>query len=354
MSISVKFLEAYNGDSILISFQGDDGKTKNILIDGGTRHTYVKKRRSGDLKREVELIQKKNEKIDLLVLTHIDDDHIGGILELFKDQKLDKTIIKNLWFNSGRLIAEYLDSSINDQDRNISIGIYNTLETSFQQAIDLETLLQNLNCWDRTIKKRIVVEPIDNCKLTIISPSKRTLKKLHNNWKTKKPESLKNSPSQTDYHIPLINLMSEEDTYKKDSSIPNGSSISFILEYKNRKLLFLGDAHPNVIVESLQELGYTKNKKLRLDLLKVSHHGSKKNTSKKLLELIDCDVFVISTNALKHGLPDKLTLARIIKSNPRCTLLFNYNILGRVFLEEDFQNTTFKAKYLNKEAIQFY
>jgi len=154
MPISVKFLEAHNGDSVLIFFQCNDGNTKNILANGGTRHISIKKRIEEDLRKEVELIQKKNEKINLLILTHIDDD-IGGILELFKDRKLDKTIMKNLCFNSGRLITEHIGFSVNDQDRNISLEIYNTLETSSQKAIDFEFFFKNLICLDRTIKKSL-------------------------------------------------------------------------------------------------------------------------------------------------------------------------------------------------------
>lgn len=39
-----------------------------------------------------------------------------------------------------------------------------------------------------------------------------------------------------------------------DNSVVNGSSISFILEYKDYKLLFLADSHPDIVRENIQGL----------------------------------------------------------------------------------------------------
>ena len=99
-----------------------------------------------------------------------------------------------------------------------------------------------------------------------------------------------------------------------DSSPNNGSSIAFLFEINNFRILFLADAHPFVIAKSLKEqFKCTKNKKLKIDFVKLSHHGSKRNTSLKLLELIDCSNFIISTDGYSpHNHPHKETLAKII------------------------------------------
>lgn len=96
--IEIEVLPANEGDCILITIEKED---IHILIDGGTAETY-----RNYLKTR--LIQLKNEGkvIDLLIVTHIDNDHIGGIIELFKENgsDMDSKIIRirNIWHNSYR------------------------------------------------------------------------------------------------------------------------------------------------------------------------------------------------------------------------------------------------------------
>ncbi len=91
--ITIDFLKAYNGDAIHISYD-----SKNIIIDTGIGATYSSKRGNqpkqyGELKKIIDKLKEKKEKIDLLVITHWDDDHIGGILK---------------WFNEG---GHYMDTN---------------------------------------------------------------------------------------------------------------------------------------------------------------------------------------------------------------------------------------------------
>ena len=49
------------------------------------------------------------------------------------------------------------------------------------------------------------------------------------------------------------------------------------------------------------------------DAIKISHHGSRSNTSVTLLEIIDAPIYFISTNGQKHGHPDMPVLLEIVK-----------------------------------------
>jgi beta-lactamase superfamily II metal-dependent hydrolase len=69
-------------------------------------------------------------------------------------------------------------------------------------------------------------------------------------------------------------------------------------------MLFLGDAHDQVVADNIRTLGYSDTNKLKLDLVKISHHGSQHNTSSETLSL-DSPCYVISTDGSKHGLPNK-------------------------------------------------
>ncbi|MCD4680800.1 MAG: hypothetical protein K8S00_10475, partial [Bacteroidales bacterium] len=77
--MKIKFLQADHGDSILVSFD-ENNIRRNILIDGGPGTAYKEKdRRTGryiakTLQKELARLKNNNEKIDLLILTHVDDD----------------------------------------------------------------------------------------------------------------------------------------------------------------------------------------------------------------------------------------------------------------------------------------
>jgi beta-lactamase superfamily II metal-dependent hydrolase len=100
--------------------------------------------------------------------------------------------------------------------------------------------------------------------------------------------------------------------------------------------LFTGDALPQPIIDSLKKFGYTTKKPLEADFVKLSHHGSKKNTNSTLLNLIKSENFLISTDSDVHGLPDKRCLARVIKGRKKVNLYFNYPELAtQLFSEQD-------------------
>ena len=112
----------------------------------------------------------------------------------------------------------------------------------------------------------------------------------------------------------------------EDTAPANGSSISFILEYENKKLLFLADSHPSVIQKSLHLHYENDDFPIFFDMIKLSHHGSNGNTSPELLELIDSDKYIFSTNGKPFQHPDIETIARIVNRKAKKTreLFFNY------------------------------
>jgi beta-lactamase superfamily II metal-dependent hydrolase len=59
-------------------------------------------------------------------------------------------------------------------------------------------------------------------------------------------------------------------------------------------------------------------------LVKVAHHGSKRNTSPALLKLLCSPTYLISTNGDQFDHPDKECLAQILKLARPKRLYFNY------------------------------
>ena len=98
-----------------------------------------------------------------------------------------------------------------------------------------------------------------------------------------------------------------------DTSPANGSSIAFIFEYKGQRALLGADAHPGVLVDSLARFKQASGEtRVRLDLFKLPHHASKANVTTKLIETVDTDCYLVSTNGDTFGHPDDAAIARTI------------------------------------------
>jgi beta-lactamase superfamily II metal-dependent hydrolase len=96
-----------------------------------------------------------------------------------------------------------------------------------------------------------------------------------------------------------------------------------MLEYEGKLALLAGDALPSVMLTALHL--HWPNQKPQVELLKLSHHGSKANTDDSLLKAIDCRRFLFSSNGKGHKHPDTATIARVLKNIRNPQLIFNYD-----------------------------
>lgn len=327
--MKIQTLPAVNGDFIIVS-SGSGEETNYVVIDGGTPGNYKK-----NFGPRLNVIKDSNRVVDLLITTHIDDDHIGGVVNLFSDVKADKSFIKKVWFNSGEMLAAYFDSAP-APTRAVPLLKSDLTSLSVPQGVTLEKELKKLNIWNHPVLIAGHEESIGNLSLTLLSPNHDTLLLLNNKWQVEKSAKLTMSNVHDDFDKTVKDLA--EYDYVEDGSIPNGSSIALLVKDKSHSALLLADAYPSVVVAVLKTMGFSNIQKIAVDFVKVSHHASKGNTSKELLEMIECKKFMISTDGSKHGLPDKLAIARIINQFPDCTLYFNYKnkVTTSIFLPEDF------------------
>ena len=104
-SVTVMFklhvVQAKYGDALILSF-GRPASPHHILIDGGPSGNYA-----ADLEPALDEIAGKGGKLDLVVLSHVDSDHVIGVLDLFAAVEEDlvsdrdpRTQIAGLWHNS--------------------------------------------------------------------------------------------------------------------------------------------------------------------------------------------------------------------------------------------------------------
>tara|TARA_B100002049_G_C16082024_1_gene377679 strand:- start:4076 stop:4477 length:402 start_codon:yes stop_codon:yes gene_type:complete len=99
-----------------------------------------------------------------------------------------------------------------------------------------------------------------------------------------------------------------------------------LLTYNKAKYLFTGDITPSHFNEIIDDIR-GKNNTTNIELLKLPHHASYRSINSEILQKMNCQNFVISTNSKKHFLPNKRAISKIInnrKSKEPINFYFNY------------------------------
>lgn len=389
-SITIEMFPAGNGDAVLV-----DTEDQLILIDGGYTSTF-----RDHLRPRLEQLNQDGRRLSLLVVTHIDADHISGIIALLKangDSENPNVIrIDDIWFNSYRhLHLSEKNAGTFDGDVpafEISGGLESketeedNLLVSHAQGTTLASLIlkHGYNWNSKFGGKAIVANSLteipfgENGMIALLGPSQEALDKLAKRWFKYLQKRFDGKINEDSFFDDAFELMMEEmrqeelndmiapdpstlvsasgdwvtdfteDWNTEDKSPTNGSSIIFMLTIDNQKLLFLGDAHPNSTLAKLKQLGFNPHQPLEVDVLKVTHHGAWYNNSPELIQSIKAKNYLFSSNGKRHHHPHYQTMAWIVKSHgneDKKNLFFNYKqaqYLGNVYhsdMKEEYNYT---------------
>lgn len=325
---TIEMLPATAGDCLLIRY-GPDDAPRAMLVDGGRAVTYTEHLRAALADRLGD-----DPVLDLVVVTHIDNDHIFGVLAMLREETLPVRI-RDIWFNGYRHLRE------GDLD---ALGPAQGDELA--DLIEHHALPWNA-CWG---EKAVVVacprHPPSvtlegGLKLTVLSPTPAGLQALLPGWQSymdrirEEDRGVSRAEDALGDGIdpnPDPTALAKE-RFGEDTSIPNLSSIALLAEYDGKRLLLAGDAYPSVLRTQLaawwawtrREDPSIEEPRPRIDLLKLSHHGGKGNTCTEMLESIDCERFLVSSDGSgKSRHPSDLTISRIITRPGNQTLYFNY------------------------------
>lgn len=317
-----------------------------ILIDAGlgARSLPAIRHRLGELSRGVD----GNRWIDLAVFTHLDADHIGNAANLLSDETL-RLRFNDIWFNGHKQVAAAaaaLDGSLKGQ-----------LEKSYPQADLLSHVIANQQLpLNRPFAGGPVVVPPGSRwlsvgdtqggddedarpRITLLSPTASGLGQLLPGWDRHRRRFEEGRAElgtvelekQTVYKslkdiAPDIDAL-RSSPFVADSSIPNRSSIAFVLEHRGRQLVLLGDAQPEVYERAYLEWRDTDRPGSRPDVLKLSHHGSQRSTTSRTADF-GATNYIISSDGQRFNHPDDVTLARLIADalpDSQPTFWFNYS-----------------------------
>lgn len=270
MSIEINILPVGQADCIHIRFKDMKGY-HNIVIDSG-RSSAEQLFKSLLLK-----IHSRNEKVDLLCFTHVDNDHIMGATKLFSHSHGNWSFIKKVWLN--------VDGITDNRKPAETVNRYFP-HRSFPKLTVEEACRLYSYLLDHIIPVETgIVEghrlKIGNAEVFVLAPDQ----KKHHSYQ-----------HQLSSRFSL--LSSDSDTSKE-----NEDSIAFVLNCHNNAYLFTGDAHANDLLNALKK--HFTDTPMRC--VKLSHHGSSRNLSPELLEQMKSRVFLISSNG-SPGFPSDKTI----------------------------------------------
>jgi beta-lactamase superfamily II metal-dependent hydrolase len=318
---AIESLPAGRGDCILLEY-GEAERSHKVLIDGGPKPCYPA------LRDRILAMPQESRYFDLLVITHIDADHIESILQLLRERVDLGVRFGDVWFNGFQHLPAPGDKLGPVQGEQL---------TSLLEAHHVP--------WNLAFDGAAVVVPDSGdlpihtlsggLRLTLLSPTRELLARLWPKWEeaieraglTSSAEGQPEEETSTGHEVlgPGLDIEALAALpFQLDRSEANGSSIAFLAEFEGKRCLLAGDAFPRILAESLRRLGAKRDGPLSVEAFKPSHHGSRRSLDCNLIQLLGCKHYLISTDGSYFCHPHRETIARIIKHGRHPRLGFNY------------------------------
>jgi glyoxylase-like metal-dependent hydrolase (beta-lactamase superfamily II) len=327
--LRIDMLPGGNGDALWIEY-GDVGAPRRILVDGGTKGSWDD---PDGLRARIEALPAGERSFELLVVTHVDGDHIEGALALLQTDALGVTY-GDVWFNGWRHLPQTLEP-----------------RGPVEGELLTDAIVHRGLPWNDAFGGGAVVVPFhgplrsaelaDEMKVTVLGPGPEQLVALKPEWRTAveeaglDPDKPRPVPAADEPLSPGAAVLATKpdvdalaaSAFHQDTAKPNGSSIVLLLEHDDATALLTGDAFPSVVLQGVgRYLADIGESRLALDAFKTPHHGSRANVSSELLEALDCKRHLISSNGSKTSHPHPEAVGRTIASaGPGSTLFFNYS-----------------------------
>lgn len=328
-----------HGESILLGFEKqykdsngfEDGnssieaiqKTFHILIDAGSE----KKSRYIDNNGKVQQASfdsLKNELSNLkchingIIITHVDDDHIGGFIKLFDNMYYSVKDYMNLvfvlfndfdqhkiGFRQANSLSQTLQKRLKDTNTTMLKSYqenYIIKNAKINQMIEMDGELLPIRFYDLQSRKALkkIEDYIIHVTLLYPSTTDTVVKDLMQKWKK----------------------YNEDPKTKNDKSekLKNENSIAVLIEYEQCKIVLGGDGYLKNISQSLENLADSSEKAFKIDVMKLLHHGAIENND-GIIEFIKehkCEKLLYSANGINHKEhPNIEMIYQILKEFPK-------------------------------------
>jgi hypothetical protein len=325
MVFSLEVRKARAGDCLLLHY-GSKTDPGLMVIDGGPATVYQSflRPRLAAIKKARKLDDDTPLGLDAVMVSHIDDDHINGILGLTHElvdakdaRKPALAKIRSFWHNT-------FDDIVGNSSQQLRAAVtasFGPAALSGDPNVDgldeaaakvLASVDQGLRLRDDIRKlglkpNDVVGEPLvmavakgkaqtmgKGLSLRVIGPQKTELIALQKEHE----DFLKSHPERRTSSLAAFT----------DSSVPNLSSIVVLAEVSGKQILLTGDARGDKVLSGLELVGAIKpGGTIDVDVLKVPHHGSARNLAPEFFQRIRASHYVMSGDG-EHGNPDRETL----------------------------------------------
>lgn len=313
----IEMLPAAHGDALWIEY-GDGQAVHRVLIDGGTPPVYKA------LKTRMEQLPVEDRRFELLVITHIDADHIGGALNLLEKNELG-AVYDDIWFNGyGHLLEQEVEAFGAVQGERLTTAI-------LDQGLPWNKAFQHKAVRVADDGTPVVHTLPGGLELTLLSPTRAKLAALEPKWvKECQKAGLDPQTEVIPEPPPGVEPMGAIDVealaaspFEEDKAAANGSSIAMLARYGETRVLLGADAHPTVLAEAIERLVGPAGT-LDLNACKLPHHGSDGNVSPELIRKLRCPLYLVSTSGKQFYHPHRAAIARVIRLGGGPELAFNY------------------------------
>jgi hypothetical protein len=323
MIFSLEALQALHGDSLIVHY-GRAGAPRFIVIDGGPASVFA-----DALQPRLDEIKGEHHRdeplpIQLLMVSHIDDDHVHGVLDLaehlvdLEDADEEKPYrLLRLWHNSfDEILGNGDDEIFSELGTGATTASVSALlpagmpmeaevaavVASVGQGRALRQHARRLNLLpaNRPFQGLVMApagggQPFElasghGLRLRVLNPDERRVRSLHAKWEAELRKAKKKTTSALAAAF-------------TDRSVFNLSSIVVLLELDGATMLLTGDARGDDILAGLGAAGLLSGGRIELDLLKLPHHGSDRNVSTDFFRKVRAKHYVVSANG-EHDNPD--------------------------------------------------
>ena len=362
MLFNLEVLPAQEGDCLVLQWKNKASEVRTAVIDGGPGQVYEKSL----LPRLQELADGDRLLLDLVMISHVDNDHIIGVLRMLEGMSKeiqDGKAPTDQMFRIGRLWHNTFNDILGDEqdgyyknEVTASVGgdyrklgkrareeIAKRLEEKGEKADKAEHIAEDIAAvlaghgQSRSIRDAY----------TFLKGAGAIKYSLNAPFRVKGHATLITSPQPKAIAIEGLNvaiygpsateineLQKAFDKYIKDKkltaeaalaayadkSVPNLSSIVALVGLeeagKRKTILLTGDARGDKVLESLKEAAVLGDKPMFVNVLKVPHHGSDRNVDANFFKWIHADAYVMSANG-KYGNPDLATVKWIVESRKK-------------------------------------
>lgn len=353
--MKLHIFQSAQGDCMLLESKDQ----RLMLVDGGMSSSY-----KAHVREALGELRDAGRELDYVYVSHIDNDHITGVLQLLQDEvewrvfdyqsgigNADAVapefprppVIKGLLHNSFK---DQIGANAKDVEDLLAAAVPSLFATADPRLVDVALELQDIataipeaikvsrlaasDALDIPINKipgttgpakllffRNAVQSfkLGTMKFTIVGPSSEELENLKAgwvNWLRANKEQVRKIRTELKRRVEeFSNGSGDEPLFLgdwngipnyKNVTAPNIASLMFMVEEDGKRLLLTGDSQQDKIIEGLERTGFLGDQGLHVDVLKVQHHGSENNMDAAFAKRVSAKHYVFNGNGL-HGNP---------------------------------------------------